>query len=185
MRFPRTTLRLATLILVAGVATICHAKSDEVSDVSKLPRAVQKTVREQVADGKIVKIQKENTDGKIVYGVACAKGEKKWQVEVAPDGRLLLRAEEMNSADLSSAVQKTVEQSAANGKIESIAKVTENGQSYYEAAVTFNGLEKTFIVGVDGKLIDTQMPDNEPRLPESRSKDPLNGEPKGGGYGQQ
>ena len=123
------------------------AKSDEISDVSKLPKAVQKTVKEQVADGKIVKIQKENTDGKIAYGVECAKGEKKWQIEVAPDGRLLLRAEEMNPANLSAAVQKTVEQSAAKGKIESIAKVTENGQSYYEAAVTFNGLEKTFIVG--------------------------------------
>jgi uncharacterized membrane protein YkoI len=185
MRPYRTTLRLATLILAVGLATSSHAKSDEVSDVSKLPKAVQKTVKEQVADGKIVKIQKENTDGKIAYGVECAKGEKKWQIEVAPDGRLLLRAEEMNSTDLSAAVQKTIQQSATNGKIESIAKVTENGQSYYEAAVTFNGLEKTFIVGVDGKLIDTQMPDNEPRLPDVRSQDPLNGEPKGGGYGQQ
>jgi uncharacterized membrane protein YkoI len=185
MRPYLTALRSIALILAAGLATTSHAKSDEISDISKLPKAVQKTVKEQVADGKIVKMQKETVDRRIAYGVECAKGEKKWQIEVAPDGRLLLRAEEMILTNLSAAVQKTIQKSATDGKIESIANVTENGQSYYEAAVTFNGLEKTFIVGVDGKLIDTQMPDNEPRLPEARSQDPLNGEPKGGGYGQQ
>jgi uncharacterized membrane protein YkoI len=181
----RIAVRLATLILVAGLATSSHAKSDEISDVSKLPKVVQKTVKEQVADGKILKIQKETVDRRVAYGVTCAKDERKWQIEVASDGKLLLRAEEMTLTNLSAAVQKTVEQSAAKGKIESIAKVTENGQSYYEAAVTLNGLEKTFIVDVDGKLLDTQMPDNEPRLPETRSQDPFNGEPKGGGYGPQ
>ena len=183
MRPYRTTLRLATLILVLGLATSSHAKSDEVFDVSKLPKGVQKTVKEQVADGRIVRMRKENAEGKIAYGVECAKGEKKWQIEVAPDGKLLLRAEEMNLTNLSAVVQKTIQQSAANGKIESIANVTEDGQSYYEAAVTFNGQEKTFIVGVDGKLIDTQIPENQVRLPEIRSEDQLrNGEPKGGGY---
>ena len=171
---------LVALILALGLATSSHAKSDEISDVSKLPRAVQKTVKEQVADGKILKIQKETVDRRIAYGAECAKGEKKWQIEVAPDGKLLLRAEEMKLTDLPAAAQKTVRERATNGKIESIANVTENGQSYYEAAVTFNGQEKTFIVGVDGKLLDTQIPDNQARLPEVQ--DPRNGEPKGGGY---
>ncbi len=180
MRLYRIVPGLVALVLALGLATSSHAKSDEIADVSKLPRAVQKTVKEQVADGKILKIQKETVDRRIAYGVECAKGEKKWQIEVAPDGKLLLRAEEMNLTDLSAAVQKTVRERAANGKIESIANVTENGQSYYEAAVTFNGQEKTFIVGVDGKLLDTQIPDNQARLPEVQ--DPRNGEPKGGGY---
>jgi len=98
------------------------------------------------------------------------KGEKKWQIEVAPDGKLLLRAEEMNLTNLSVVVQKTIQQSATNGKIESIANVTEDGQSYYEAAVTFNGQEKTFIVGADGKLIDTQSPRTRFACPSSRVK---------------
>jgi uncharacterized membrane protein YkoI len=182
MRPYRVTLRFAALILAVGLATNSHAKSDEIFDVSKLPKAVQKTVKEQVADGKIVRMRKENTGGRIAYGVEGVKGEKKWQIEVAPDGKLLLRAEEMKLTDLSAAAQKTVQQNAANGKIESIANVTEDGQSYYEAAVTFNGQEKTFIVGVDGKLLDTQVPENQARLPENQNQDPRNGEPKGGGY---
>jgi uncharacterized membrane protein YkoI len=182
MRPYRNTLHFAALIVVLGLATSSHAKSDEVFDVSKLPKAVQKTIKEQVADGKIVRMRKENAQGQIAYGVECANGEKKWQIEVAPDGKLLLRAEEMKLTDLSTAAQKTIQQSATNGRIESIAKVTEDGQSYYEAAVTFNGQEKTFIVGVGGKLLDTQIPENQVRLPETRSEDPRNGEPKGGGY---
>jgi uncharacterized membrane protein YkoI len=183
MRHYRIVSRLVTLILAAGLATSSFAKSDEVFDVSKLPKAVQKTVKEQVADGKIVKMRKETVDRRIAYGVECAKDGRKWQIEVAPDGKLLLRAEEMALTNLSAAVQKTIQQSATNGKIESIADVTEDGQSYYEAAVTFNGQEKTFIIGTDGKLIDTQIPDNQARLPEIRSEDlPRNGEPKGGGY---
>jgi uncharacterized membrane protein YkoI len=185
MLFHHITPRLAALILVAGLATICHATNDEVSDVSKLPKAVQKTVKEQLADGKIMKIQKETVDRRVTYGVECAKEERKWQIEVAPDGKLLLRAEEMTLTNLSATVQKTIQQNATNGKIESIANVAENGQSYYEAAVTFNGMEKTFIIGADGKLLDTQIPENQARLPGVRSEDPLNGEPKGGGYGQQ
>jgi uncharacterized membrane protein YkoI len=183
MRHYRIASRLATVILAVGLATSSYAKSDEVFDVAKLPKAVQKTVKEQVADGKIVKMRKETVDRRIAYGVECARDGRKWQIEVAPDGKLLLRAEEMALTNLSAVVQKTIQQSATNGKIESIADVTEDGQSYYEAAVTFNGQEKTFIIGTDGKLIDTQIPDNQARLPEIRSEDlPRNGEPKGGGY---
>jgi uncharacterized membrane protein YkoI len=181
----RLTRRLATLVLVLGLATSSRARSDEIFDVSKLPKAVQKTVKEQVADGKVLKMRKETVDRRVAYGVVCAKGEKKWQIEVAPDGKLLLRAEEMALTNLSAAVQKTIQLSATNGKVESIANVTEDGQSYYEAAVTFNGQEKTFIVGADGKLIDTQIPENQVRLPEIQGEDKLrNGEPKGGGYEQ-
>src|ERR1017187_1061010 len=183
MRHYRIVSRLVTLLLATGLATSSLAKSDEVSDVSKFPKAVQKTVKEQVADGKIVKMRKETVDRRIAYGVECVKDGRKWQIEGAPDGKLLLRAEEMALTNLSAAVQKTIQQSANTGKIESTAGVTEDGQSYYEAAVTFNGQEKTFIIGADGKLIEIQIPDNQARLPEARSEDlPRNGEPKGGGY---
>jgi uncharacterized membrane protein YkoI len=175
-------VRFAALIVALALATSSNAKTDEMSDVSKLPKAVQKTVKEQVADGKIMKMRKETVEGGIAYGVECSKDGRKWQIEVAPDGKLLLRAEEVALTNLSAVVQKAIQKSAANGKIESIADVTEDGQSYYEAAVSFNGQEKTFIVGPGGKLLDTQIPENQARLPESRDQDPRNGEPKGGGY---
>src|ERR1035441_4085221 len=155
MRYYHIISRLVTLILAAGLATSSFAKSDEIFDVSKLPKAVQKTVKEQAADGKIVKMRKETVDRRIAYGVECAKDGRKWQIEVAPDGKLLLRAEEMALTNLSAAVQKTIQQNATNGKIESIADVTEDGQSYYEAAVTFHGRSEERRVGADGKLIDT------------------------------
>ena len=177
--------RLAALILVAGLATTSLAKIEEIPDASKLPQAVQKTVKEQVADGKIVRIRKETVDGKVAYGVECAKDQRKWQIEVAPNGGLLLRAEEMALTNLTAAAQKTVQEKAASGRIESITSVSESGQSYYEAAVTFSGQEKTFIVGADGKLIDTQIPENQIRLPGADDVLPRNGEPKGGGYSQQ
>jgi len=177
MRHYRIAFRLVLLILAMGLATSSYAKSDEIYDVSKLPKAVQKTVREQVGDGKIVKMRKETVDRRIAYGVECAKDGKKWQIEVAPDGKLLLRAAEVALTNLSAAVQKTIQQNAAKGKIESIADVTEDGQSYYEAAVSFNGQEKTFIIDTDGKLIDTQIPDNQARPPVEPT---LRDEPKGG-----
>jgi len=181
MRHYRIAFRLATLVLATGLATSSHAKSDEVSDVSKLPKAVQKTVKEQVADSKIVKLRKDTVDRRIAYGVECTKDGKKWQIEVAPDGKLLLLAKEVALTNLSTAVQTTIQKSASKGKIESIADVTEDGQSYYEVAVTFNGQEKTFIIGTDGKLIDTQIPENQARPPESQGGEPsLQVEPKGG-----
>ncbi len=182
MRLHRMMLPFAALLVALGLVTNSRAKSDEVFDVTKLPKAVQKTVKEQVADGKIVRMRIERAGGKIAYGVECSKGDKKWQVEIAPDGKLLLRAEEVKLTDLSAEAQKTVQLNATNGRIESITRVVEDGQAYYEAAVTFNGQEKTFIVGIEGKLLDTQIPENQVRLPQAPEPDPRNGEPKGGGY---
>src|ERR1700733_8755595 len=115
MRRNRIVFQLAAVILVAALTAGSYGKTEEVSDVSKLPRAVQKTVKEQVADGKIVKIQKETVDRRVAYGVECAKGERKWQIEIAPDGKLLLRAEEMALTNLTAAVQKTIQEKATNG----------------------------------------------------------------------
>src|ERR1017187_10435169 len=112
MRPYRITLWSTVLIVGLGLLTNSHANSDEVFDINKFPKAVQKTVKEQVADGKILKMRKETVDRGVAYGVECATGEKKWQIEVAPDGKLLLRAEEMALTNLTAAAQKTVQQSA-------------------------------------------------------------------------
>src|SRR5579862_201316 len=118
MRRAKDIILTVILLLAAGSL---FAKTEEVEDISKLPKAVQKTVKEQAGDGKIVRIQKEKANKHVAYGVECSKDGRKWQIEVAPDGRLLLRAEEMALTNLTTAVQKTIQDNATHGRIESIA----------------------------------------------------------------
>jgi len=84
MRHYRIAFRLASLILAMGLVMSSHAKSDEVYDVSKPPQSSpKKTVKEQLADGKIVKMRKETVDRRIAYGGGMREGRE----EVADRGR--------------------------------------------------------------------------------------------------
>jgi uncharacterized membrane protein YkoI len=186
MHKPHVPCSLALIVSIVITATSCFAAGDKPIELTQLPRAVQRTVKEQLAGGSIAKIHKRKSRGRVVFGVECAKGEKKWQVEVAPDGKLLLRADETALSDTPAAVQKTIRENAGKGKIESIESVAEAGQQSYEAAVVVDGQARTLIVAADGKLLDIEMGEEPARPP--RSNDVGSETPPGGehqhGYGR-
>jgi uncharacterized membrane protein YkoI len=64
---------------------------------------------------------------------------------------------------LPTAVQKTVRSQSPNGEITSVARTSENGVEAYKVQIHSPGAnnDSTMIVGIDGKVLSSDMPNNQ------------------------
>lgn len=93
-----TKLLIAALVS-AGLAFIVTVQATEESsaepvELSKLPAAVQKTIKEKAAGGDIVRIEKANDDGKWTYEVTVKTKGKEWGFGVDKNGKYLGKHDE-------------------------------------------------------------------------------------------
>ena len=85
---------LKTLIAVSvsvGLASGVIAKTEKETpvDMSSLPASVQKTIKAKAEGGEIVRVEKENDNGKWNYEVVVRKDGKDWGFEVDKNGKYL------------------------------------------------------------------------------------------------
>jgi len=90
----KATKLLLTAVIGGGLAfaTIAQAgeHKSEAVDMKSLPAAVQKTITEKAAGGKIVRVQREDDkDGKWNYEIIVTTGGKEWGFEVDPKGKFV------------------------------------------------------------------------------------------------
>ncbi len=76
------------LTVAPGVA---NADDDETLKLTDLPAPVRTTVQREVKQGTITDIEKDQENGNVVYEVEFTDGGKNWEIDVAPDGKLLQR----------------------------------------------------------------------------------------------
>jgi uncharacterized membrane protein YkoI len=79
--------------LAFGVAAQATEEREPVQ-LSSLPAAVQKTIKEHAAGGEIISIEKENDDGKWNYEVMVKTKGKEWGFEVDAHGKFLKKHED-------------------------------------------------------------------------------------------
>lgn len=77
-------LTLAAILLMTGLSLAAEKVTLE-----QLPEPARKTVLEQTKGGTIQQIEKETKDGKDVFEVEFRREDKKWELKVAPDGKLI------------------------------------------------------------------------------------------------
>jgi uncharacterized membrane protein YkoI len=90
----RTTKLLLAAAVSAGLALSSVARAGEHMgekvDMKTLPAAVQKTITEKAAGGKIVRLEREDdANGKWNYEVIVKTDGKEWGFEVDPKGKFL------------------------------------------------------------------------------------------------
>ena len=90
----KTFLLVALPVALAFVASGCESEKEEKIQWSSLPTVVQKTITENVGDGKIEEIEKETKtkNGKpvTVYEVEVKKPDgKEVEIKVGEDGKLI------------------------------------------------------------------------------------------------
>lgn len=71
-------------VLAAGPST-----ADDHSVAGDIPAAVSRTVKERFPNGQIVRAHRERDDGREKYELHVMSDGVRYEVEVAPDGRLL------------------------------------------------------------------------------------------------
>jgi uncharacterized membrane protein YkoI len=89
----KTNLLLAAVVstgLAFGASAQASENKGEVVGLKTLPAAVQKTINEKAAGGKIVKVQREDDKtGKWNYEVVVKTDGKEWGFEVDPNGKFV------------------------------------------------------------------------------------------------
>lgn len=92
-RSVKTSVLVAGLIAAAGGALAFTAsqqpKDDEVVQLSNLPAAVQRTIREHAKGGEVEQIERSSDDGKVVYEVEVESARGDFEFVVAADGAYL------------------------------------------------------------------------------------------------
>jgi uncharacterized membrane protein YkoI len=149
-------LNLVTLALVSGLAFAAYAGEDkgEKMSLADLPDAAQKTVNEQTAGGKIEQIKQENEKGQTRYEVKFTKGDKKMEIEVGADGKVLVTEEEVALDQSPAAVQKTIKAEAGDGTVKKVMKTMEDGKEHFGVVVMGKDDKKQwFEVAADGTLM--------------------------------
>jgi len=146
---------LVALALAFGMAMVAYAaddKKDEVS-LSQLPEAVQKAVNVQTAGGKIDKIKKETEDGKLQYEVKFTKGDKKMEINVAPDGNVTATEEEIALAQAPAAVQKTIQEHTRYSIVQKIVRAVEDGKEHFGVVSVYKERKQWLEISPDGTVI--------------------------------
>jgi uncharacterized membrane protein YkoI len=91
----RTIAAIAIIIGLGSIGALVHGGTDKDEQKQKiaitdLPPAVQKTIQDNLAGGRITETEKETKDGKTYYEAEVQRsGGEKVEIKVAEDGKLI------------------------------------------------------------------------------------------------
>src|SRR5579862_3073521 len=124
--------------------------------MDQVPAPVKATLTKEAGDGKVLDVDKEGDGDKAVFEADVQIGTKFYELKVAADGTLKkMKYDEDRVAleQLPAPVRATLQQRAAEGKIDEVKKETEKGKTTYEAEATIGGKEYEIEVAEDGTLL--------------------------------
>jgi len=147
---------MVVCLLCTGLFTAGTLQAEELAN---LPEVVQKTVKTELGGACIDEIERDTDDGKVVYEIEAETADgREINLEVAEDGKLLEKQEEVRLTDIPAAVRATIERELGGVSPEEIERETENGTIHYEVdAETADGREIDLEVAEDGTLLDKDV----------------------------
>lgn len=150
-------LTLALLFLSLTISSLCAADSaPKTLSIHQLPPAVQKTVKEELGDSKLVQIEQEEEDGEITYTITRKIKDEDRYFTVSADGAL--SAIEVSLDETPPPVQNTIKAQLRDGTLDNIEKTFEGNDINYEVETTTkSGADHSFTVALDGKLTNVQV----------------------------
>ena len=120
----------------AALLLAAFAIAESKVKVEDLPAAVQKTVKEQTQNAKLVGLGKEKEGGKTVYELETMINGKSRDLMIDSTGAILSVEDEIALDSIPAAAKKAIQQKVAGGKITKVETVTKGSEVSYEAAYT-------------------------------------------------
>ena len=85
---------VVSLMVCTGCAHFGSNEADQVISMSDLPAAVRLLAEKEVAGSKIIEVEKEMKEGKVIYAITYDQAGTKMEVEYAEDGALISKGKE-------------------------------------------------------------------------------------------
>jgi uncharacterized membrane protein YkoI len=163
--------RLLSAISLAAMLALCLPAAALVPQLdpasialTQSPPAVQKTIQENVGNGKVTAMSKSEEDGLIRYEVDFTKGGVSRDLKVAEDGTLV--SIQAALAETPPAVQKAIQAQLGESKLGDIEKTFEGAEISYEVEITTkDGRESQFTLSDAGVLLEIEIALNEAPAP--------------------
>ena len=133
--------------LLFTTALICETKLK----IEDLPPAVQKTVKEQTQNAKLVGLSKEKEGGKTVYELETLLNGKSRDFMIDGAGAILTVEDEVALESIPAAAQQAIQKKVAGGTITKVETLTKGSEVSYEASYTSkSGKKAEYGVNADG-----------------------------------
>ncbi len=123
--------------------------------LDQLPAAVQKTIRAQVAEGRLRAIDQDNEDGRLTYDVEMVRQGKVRGFTVGEDGNLV--DTEVFLDELPAAVQQSIKKKVGDATLGEIDRSIDADGASYEVETIGGGTNRSFTVDASGKLTDEEV----------------------------
>jgi len=147
---------VALLFLSFTTFSIPAADTSKTLSIHQLPPAVQRTVKEELGDSKLVQIEQEEEDGETTYTITRKAKDEDRYFTVAADGTL--SSIKVALDETPPPVQNTIKGQLRDGTLDSIEKTFEGNDINYEIDMTTkSGADCSFTVALDGKLTSLQV----------------------------
>jgi hypothetical protein len=130
--------------------------SEETIPLSEVPEAARRTVNAQAAGGKVISTEKVVEHGATSFEAVIEKDGKQSEIAVSPDGRVVGSQTDVALADVPAAARATITAKAAGGKVVSMKKSLEDGQTTFVAVIEKAGKQQQISVAPDGKIVETE-----------------------------
>jgi uncharacterized membrane protein YkoI len=85
---------LGSLVLTSGCVLCCGKDTDKVISMNDLPPAIKVLAEKEVAGCKIIEVEQEMKDGKVIYAITYDQSGTKMEIEYSPDGKLISKGKE-------------------------------------------------------------------------------------------
>ncbi len=122
--------------------------------LAKVPAAAQRTIKAEVGDGKIERIEPTD-EGEPAYEVEFKRVATSRSFAVSTDGKLLRY--EMFLSELPQAVQTVMKSQSANGRLGKIERVIDDDETSYQTEVIQRRQHRSLTVSGDGSSFSIEI----------------------------
>jgi uncharacterized membrane protein YkoI len=147
---------LAVFLCGAPARDASAGEPSQTIPLQQVPPAARKTIQDELGHATLGEIQPGEEDGKKTYTVNLTEDGHERELTVAEDGTLL--SKEVALEQTPPPVRNTIQGQLRQGSLVSIARTIEDDEINYEVTMTIkDGTERSFTVGLDGKLLSMEM----------------------------
>jgi uncharacterized membrane protein YkoI len=139
------------LWIAMAVGTICFA--DQKIKLEDMPAAVQAAVKEQSKGATIKGFSKEVENGKTSYEAEMTVNGHAKDVSFDATGKVVSVEEETSIETIPAPTRDAIQKAVGTGKLQKVETVTENGKTFYEAAIKTGAKSKEVKFDAAGKTL--------------------------------
>lgn len=149
---------LITILILGlyGCNSLTGQVKEEAVSLSDIPEPARATIERLTTGGEIIKLEKEEVEGEVIYDVEAKMKDKDVEYDVAADGTILTSEQTVPYSSLPVMVQDAVKRYFGLGEILKTSKEIEAGETFYEVEGRKGGSTVELKLSEIGEIVEEE-----------------------------